>query len=209
MGKSEQPEKNTEDVQTRILQGAKEVFVSKGYAAARMQEIADAAGVNKGLLHYYRWNKEKLFLAVFDEAFTKFTRRANAIIDSNIPLPEKIEAFVDQYLDMLLDNPNLPAFVLHELHFNQEAFLKNLLARKERPNVGKLVLQVQLEARAGQIREVNAFHFLLNLMGLCVFPFMAAPLFKGMVGIDDRTYNELMKSRKKEIVEFVLNALRG
>jgi len=208
MGKIKKQQEQPEDVRAKILAGAKEIFTRKGYAAARMQEIADTAGVNKGLLHYYKWNKEKLFLAVFEEAFTEFALRANAIIESNIPLAEKIEAFVDKYLDLLLENPNLPAFVIHELNHNPEAFLNNLLTQKARPNIAKLILQVQLEAQAGRIRDINAFHFLLNLMGLCVFPFLARPLFTTMVGIEDAAYMGLMQTRKKEIVEFVLNAIR-
>jgi len=45
----------------RILDAAREVFVERGLDGARMQDIADKAGINKALLHYYFRNKEKLF----------------------------------------------------------------------------------------------------------------------------------------------------
>ena len=56
------------DTEARILEAAHRVFVRRGVAAARTQEIADEAGVNKALLHYYYRSKEKLANAVFLQA---------------------------------------------------------------------------------------------------------------------------------------------
>ena len=64
----ENPVKTTEE---RILEAAKRVFHAKGYDGARMQEIADEAGVNKSLVHYYYRNKDNLFQAVFDYRSTQ------------------------------------------------------------------------------------------------------------------------------------------
>ncbi|HOY18340.1 MAG TPA: helix-turn-helix domain-containing protein, partial [Haliscomenobacter sp.] len=68
----------------KIVQAAKEVFTQKGYAAARTDEIAVRAGVNKGLLQYYfkGKSKEKLFKAIFEEAFLKMVTRINVIFES-------------------------------------------------------------------------------------------------------------------------------
>ena len=51
-------DKNTE---LKILKAAKEVFIIKGFEGSRMQEIADTAGINKSLLHYYFRTKDNLF----------------------------------------------------------------------------------------------------------------------------------------------------
>ncbi|MDB9755955.1 TetR/AcrR family transcriptional regulator, partial [Winogradskyella sp.] len=59
--------KNTE---AQILNAAKQIFQTKGMDGARMQEIADKAGINKALLHYYYRNKQLLFEAVFKNAFS-------------------------------------------------------------------------------------------------------------------------------------------
>jgi len=68
---------NTRD---RILMASKNVFQSKGMAGARMQDIADEAGINKALLHYYFSSKEKLFEVIFKEAFAQFFPKINANI---------------------------------------------------------------------------------------------------------------------------------
>ena len=192
----------------KILAAAKEVFTRKGYAASSMREIAEVAGVNRGLLHYYNWNKRKLFQSVFEEAFSNFALRANEIFYSEQSLPEKVEAFVDHYLDLLLNNPHLPGFVINELNRHPEEFVANILRQKARPDPMPLLVQVQLEGQAGRIREVNPFHFFLNLISMCVFPFLARPMLQNLVKIDDETFDNLMQMRKKEIVDFALRALQ-
>ncbi|MCB0578729.1 MAG: TetR/AcrR family transcriptional regulator [Phaeodactylibacter sp.] len=197
-----------ETTEGKILAAAKEVFTRKGFAATRMQEIADVAGINKGLLHYYFRSKNKLFHAVFDEAFGQFALRINEVSAADMPLLEKIEAFVSQYMDTLIANPALPSFVINELNQKGEAFVKDLMSREKKPNLLPLIGQIQMEIQAGRIREVNPFHLVLNMLSMCAFPFIARPLFQGIAQIDDQTYLKLMESRKREVIDFIHNAIK-
>jgi len=198
-------EQSTEE---KILEAAREVFMTKGFAAARMQEIADRAGINKGLLHYYYRSKNKLFRAVFDEAFAKFSAGINQVFEADIPLFDKIEQFVDRYISLLMRNPAMPAFVISELNQKGEAFAQELLSRQTRPNPLPLVMQVQQEVTAGNINPVNPVGLVLNLLSLCVFPFLARPMFQGMMQVSNEMYDELMQQRKQEVAEFVISAIR-
>ena len=198
-----------QDVTKKILEAAREVFTKKGYAAARTQEIAEVAGVNKGLLHYYKWNKDKLFRAVFQEAFHDVALSVNNVFDADIPLFEKIEQFVHTYIDVLLANPYLPSFVINELNQNKEAFVEDILSQKDRPNPMKLMVQIQMEAQAGRIREdVTPFNLFLNMLSMCAFPFIAQPLLQQLIQIDDETYMQFMEQRKKEVTDFIIHAIR-
>ena len=67
--------KYQQDTEQRIFEAARVIFIRKGMSDARMQEIADEAGINKSLLHYYFRTKEKLFDAVFKEAFSQMAPR--------------------------------------------------------------------------------------------------------------------------------------
>lgn len=192
----------------KILEAAKEVFTQKGFGATRMQEIADVAGINKGLLHYYFRSKNKLFQAVFEEAFGQFALRINEVFGADMPLLEKIEAFVGKYIDIMIANPALPSFVVSELHQKGDAFVKELMSRKNKPNPLPLIGQIQMEAQAGRIKAVNPFHLVLNMISLCAFPFIARPIFQGIVQVDDETYLKLMESRKQEIIDFIHSAIR-
>ncbi|NBX80818.1 MAG: TetR/AcrR family transcriptional regulator, partial [Flavobacteriales bacterium] len=60
------------NTEVKIMEAAKVVFMKYGLYGARMQDIADTAGINKALLHYYFRNKEKLFDQVFDGALSKY-----------------------------------------------------------------------------------------------------------------------------------------
>lgn len=197
-----------QSTESRILEAARRVFMQKGFAAARMQEIADVAGINKGLLHYYFRNKNKLFKAVFDEAFEQFALQLNGVFAADIPLFDKIEAFVNEYMDILLENPALPGFVINELNQKGEEFVKGLMSRKNKPNPLPLVGQIQMEVEAGRIRPVNPLHLVLNMLSMCAFPFIARPMFQGIVQVDDATYLKLMENRKREVTSFILNAIR-
>ena len=192
----------------KILNAAKEVFTKKGFAATRMQEIADVADINKGLLHYHFRSKNQLFRAVFDEAFDQFALLINKVFAADMPLFEKIEAFVNQYMDILIDNPALPSFVINELNQKGDAFVQDLMSRKNKPNPLPLIGQVQMEVQAGRIRAVNPFHLVLNMLSMCAFPFIARPLFQGIAQVDDPTYLKLMENRKQEIIDFIHSAIR-
>src|SRR5690606_32498080 len=96
---------NTEE---RILQAAEEVFQEKGYDGARMREIAERAGTNKGLLHYYFKTKDALFEAIFGVVFRKMITKMQAVLQMDMPMDNKIDLIVDQYMGFIQKNPSLP-----------------------------------------------------------------------------------------------------
>ncbi|MBK7408439.1 MAG: TetR/AcrR family transcriptional regulator [Saprospirales bacterium] len=195
------------DTEGRILVAAKRVFVRKGYTGARMQEIADEAGINKGLLHYYFRSKDNLFSSIFEEAFRELAPRTIEIFESDAPLFTKLEQFVDRYIDFLTEHPYLPAFVIQEINQHPEALFEKIEKSGFRPNPMKLVMQIQMEIQKGNIRPINPIHLVLNLISMCVFPFVARPMMQHMLQVGDEDYTEFMKSRKEVILEFVKNAI--
>ena len=91
----------------KIFSAAREVFHRKGFAAARMQEIADEAGINKAMLHYCFKNKDQLFEAVFLNAFGQLAPQINEIFNSEETLFVKIEKFTESYISFVMENPFL------------------------------------------------------------------------------------------------------
>ena len=106
-----------------ILNVAREVFMRNGYSGTTMQQIADEAGINKSLLHYYYRSKEKLFGQIFAEVFSQFIPELGKIFMTDKSLEEKIRAFVDSYIEGFIRNPLIPIFVMQELSTNRK--LKN------------------------------------------------------------------------------------
>lgn len=194
----------------KIIQAAKEVFTQKGYAAARTQEIMERSGVNNGLLSYYfgKNSKEKLFKAIFEEAFLKVTTRINVIFESEDTLERKLELALDAYFDMLLSNPTLPGFIVNELHTNTHVFVEEIMNKPSRPNPFPLIMQIMEEAAEGKIRPIHPMHLVLNVLSMSVFPFIARPLLQRLIQVDDATFMEMMRQRKLEILDFVKHAIK-
>jgi TetR/AcrR family transcriptional regulator len=203
------------DTEVRILNAARAVFIRNGTAGARMQEIAEEAGVNQALLHYYFRSKERLSEAVFTEAAGRMFPAIIAILGGDLTLEEKIDRIVDTYLDAMSRSPFLPGYILSELHHHPERMTKMIdsLAGKNLfsaviPVMEKLDKQLASEARKGHIRRISAQQFFVNLLSLCVFPFAARPMLRAAFDLDDDGFARLIATRRKELPQFIRNGLR-
>ena len=196
-----------DDSRDRILMASKKVFLSKGMAGARMQDIANEAGINKALLHYYFSSKEKLFEVIFKEAFSQFFPKINAAIDADIPLDEKIRHFCREYIDMIQQNPYLPLFVLHELNNHPERFAKKMFGNRQSP-FQRFSLLIAEEIRKKNIRPVEPANLFMNMLSMLVFPFIAKPLWMAASGMDDNTFRSFMEERKTSIPQYIIDILK-
>lgn len=200
--------KKDQSTEEKILSAAKQVFVSKGMAGARMQDIADEAGINKALLHYYFRSKEKLFEVIFMEAAGKLFPKINEIFTADTPLFEKIEKFCEEYITVIMENPYLPLFVLNEINRDPEYFLSKVWSGKSRPDPGKFLQQIEMEIKKGNIKRISPLQLLLNLISLAIFPFVAKPMIQKNLGLDELQYRSVMEQRKKEIPRFIIDSIR-
>src|SRR5918911_2376982 len=82
------------DTEQRILDAARAVFIRRGTAGARMQEIAKEAGVNQALLHYYFRSKERLSTAVFLQFASRVLPAVVHVLGGDAPIDEKIDRIV-------------------------------------------------------------------------------------------------------------------
>ena len=198
-------EQSTED---KILAAARKVFIAKGMAGARMQDIADEAGINKALLHYYFRSKEKLFEMIFMSAAQKLFPKVNLIFESDMPLFEKIEKFCEQYIEVMMENPYLPAFVINEINQDPETFLKKVWKKGDQPRPQKLLEQIEREVKKGTIKKISPLHLLINLVSMIIFPFIAKPMLQFNMQLDEMQYRAIMEQRKKEVPKFIIDSIK-
>ena len=203
------------DTEQRILDAAHTVFVRRGTEGARTQEIAEEAGVNKALLHYYFRNKSRLAEAVFRRVATGLFMSAGAIFGSDDDLDTKVRRIVTLYLDQLSRTPYVPGYLIGELNQHPER-AKQLLdaVRQLRDDarapdfIAALAAQLRSEARKRHIRPITAEQFIVNLVSLCIFPFAAKPLLCTVLQLDDKGFARFVDERKRTLPKFFLNALR-
>lgn len=192
----------------RILDAAHTVFLRYGTAGARTQDIADAAGVNKALLHYYYGTKQALADAVFAREMQAFFPRIAAIMgDEAMPIADKVQAFVREQLDFHTARPYLAPYLAAELHADPTR-LSTVMRRQGTPPLDVLDRQLQAAARRGDIRAIAARHFVLNLMGMVVLPFVLRPVVQTMLGVPRDGFAEFIEERRQQIPEFFLAGLR-
>jgi AcrR family transcriptional regulator len=202
--------------EARILEAAREVFLRRGTAGARMAEIAEQAGVNQALLHYYFRTKARLAGAVFQRAARDLLPAVVKTLMSDLPLAEKVRRVVDLELSMLLRHPFLPGYILSELNHHPERveqFVEvtaGLRIDEIAPRLfARLGRQIETAVEAGEIRPIAPEQFVLNLLSLCIFPFAARPLVAAMTGLDDAGFRAMIELRKTELPEFFLGGLRA
>ncbi|MGB5227989.1 MAG: TetR/AcrR family transcriptional regulator [Eudoraea sp.] len=202
---SQKKDTNTEHI---ILKAAKRVFQNKGMDGARMQEIADEAKINKAMLHYYYRSKQLLFEAVFNNAFMLLAPQLNAILNDNSSVEEKIRNFTSNYISFISKHPYLPTFIIQELNRNPDFVLK-MKDKKGFPNIEKFKKEINVEIQKGILKPIKGEQLFINIMALNIFPFVAAPLIKAFVNIDDRGYKQLVEDRKTEVADFIINSIKA
>jgi len=196
-----------QSTEERILAAAKKIFVAKGIDGARMQDIADEAGINKALVHYYFRSKEQLFEVIFKSAANRIFPGVNQILLTDLPVFEKIRKFTDFYLSIIIDNPYLPLFVLNEVNKSPVIFIEKIFGDKK-PDLSKFVAQIAEEVRLGIIKPVNPTHLIINMMSMCIFPFVARPMMQMVLGIDELEFRYMMEQRKKLVAEFIIDSIK-
>lgn len=174
----------------KIMEAAREVFFQKGYAAARTRDIAKEAGINIALLNYYFRSKEKLFKIIMIEEVQQFYGVIFSIINNDkLTLDIKIEMITENYINVLIKNPELPLFIFNSTKNNLKEF-------KEKSQIHKILdssFFLQIKERNSNIEPIQ---FLFSLMGMIIIPFIA----KQIIFSDEKMFNELMKERKKLII---------
>ncbi len=197
-------EKLTEE---KIFEAATTVFEEQGLTGARMQNIADRAGINKALLHYYFRTKDHLFEAVFAKLAKKIFSKFNPIFEKDLSLEDKIRFFFREHINFMQQNPKLPGFILNEINHNPQR-IKKLIKNVDFKNLWSTILdQHKDELYKYNITDETLPQIITTIISLSVFPFAAKGILEVVfedLGVDFDKYIEL---RKQFAAEFVIKAI--
>ena len=197
----------SKDTEGQILDAAKGIFQKKGMDGARMQEIADEAGINKAMLHYYYRSKQLLFEAVFSNAFSLLAPQLDKILNDNSSIEDKIKNFTHSYISFISKHPYLPTFIIHEMNRNPR-FFEKIQENNAFPSLDKFNNQIATEVEKGFLKPIDGKQLFINIISLNIFPFMASTLLKGFLKINDKDFKNLMEERKIAVSEFIINSIK-
>jgi TetR/AcrR family transcriptional regulator len=187
-----------------IKDTARHIFLKEGKMLATTQEIADAAGVNRTLLHYYFRSRDMLFNIVFTEALTKLREQLHEVISSKVEFRQKVEKLLDVFYRDLTELPYLETFITLQLnqepHKYEDMFI-HIPGGKER--IKDFLKEIQLEMEKGTIPVMKPINYFISIFALMAYPYVARPVFKNMFDLSEAAYNKLLPERKEIILSLL------
>src|SRR6267154_1603086 len=163
MGSRGQPEES----RAAILKAAAQEFAEHGIAGARTDAIAREARVNKALLYYYFKDKETLYGAVLDDAFSGLKATVFRVLDSDLPAREKIMAYVGAYFDFIASNQDYPRLMQREMmraREGQSQHIDRLVKTYFQPIYRRVGELLQKGIATGEFRQVDPAHFVPSMV---------------------------------------------
>lgn len=197
---------NTEE---KIIASARQVFILKGMDGARMQEIADQAGINKALLHYYFRSKDQLFRKVFEDVFNNVVEMIDKTFNTKPEsFDEFLELFVTNYINLIRQKPFIIQFVLHELNRNPERIVG--LIKSSKIDISKLRLLISEKTQNEEKNKLDPIQIIVNVLSMCLFPFLARPIIKEVLfNGSDEQFETFLDHRAEQVTLFVKLAIRN
>ncbi len=188
----------------RILDAAEELFASKGFDGAKVQEIATLAGVNKAMLYYYFKDKDELLIAVVGRIIGGIQDAIPRFFDREENAAHNIENFLDFYIEYLSRNSSFVRLMAWEMLSARHV---KAIAREYIIPVFSLMRERIIEAiRKGWIRDISPEHTVFSVVGMNVFYIVASPIFMLVLG-DDPLSPEMIAKRKQAVKDLVMHGL--
>lgn len=192
------------DTELKIIEAAKKVFKARGYAGARMQQIADEAGISKASLHYYFRSKEKLFDLIFDQTMAEFMPLISTWEEDSTAWEQKLGLFIINFFKFLQDKSML--FIIQEINRNPELLMKR--KRNNGPTKNRFIAYFEKLHQAGKINDIDPKLIFIFLHSLCVYPILNAELFKMNTDMKDEVYKDFMSTYPEKVTKFLIETLK-
>ena len=201
-------EVNTEQI---ILEAAEAEFLEKGYGNAKTVAIAQRAGVSHSMLHYYFRTKEQLFQKIFKDKVQVLTQMFNVVFEQNTDLKEILRLLIETQFKFLMQNPQLPMFIIREILSNKENrewAIKTVFPHLY-PFLSAIEKMLNSEIAKGTIRPIAIHNLLMNILSINISTFMALPVLKENLHFEnDKMLENFLNERRESNVLFILNALK-
>lgn len=195
-----------EEAQTEklIKEKAKALFFQKGLLDATTQEIADEAGVNRALIHYYFRSREQMLDILLEETLQEKKDRVRKILTSKLLFREKIASYITAVVDYGLTYPYLDNFLISEMARHPDKI--KAFCSKGRFNSSDLIREeLANEVKKGKIAPISAEHFMVNLISLCNYPLLCKSVIQTIHGMTDSGYRKFLLERKRIIFRTIFN----
>ncbi|MBN1823471.1 MAG: TetR family transcriptional regulator [Endomicrobiales bacterium] len=195
-----------------ILKSAADEFVEFGFFGARMQRIAERAGVNKAMLFYYYTSKEEIYKAVITRIFTEVIGKLEGAGKQPVSFEGLVRQIVDVYTGLFSQYPAFARLIQYEL-FQGGARIRELALGRIFPfssKGGLIHAFIKEKMQAGEIREMDVLQLEVSIISQVIMPFFVKPFIEVLVQTSERylTYQEFVERRKEFIVSLLIEGLK-
>ena len=172
----------------RILAAATEEFASKGFGEARVDEIAQRAGINKRMLYHYFGNKDELFTAVLEEIYETICSAGQSLELAGVDPKKGLARLVDFVWDYYVANPHSITLLNTENLHNARHLRFSERTRAVHPPFEKMISELlDRGVTAKQFRaDVNAVDLYITIVGLVYYYLSNGPTLSVFFGRDLR-----------------------
>jgi AcrR family transcriptional regulator len=172
------------DVRHQLLKASQQLFAGRGYQGVSIKAIADKAGVNTAMVHYYFGNKDSLFVAVIEETMQPILSKARELATVT-----DTEAFIRQFLQIYMKtiaaNPWLPVLLAREVILPEGRLKDRFISQVVGPLSNKVRKLIETSRKHGDLDpETDPAVATINLASLAFFPFLAMPVLSKALKID-------------------------
>jgi len=208
MPNSGDPLADYSETERAIFDAALEVFARDGRHGARMQAIADAADINKAMLHYYFGDKETLYEEVFTFTMGRFMASFDTCLRQASSFEETLRAFINEYIEFVRSNEDAMRLMVNENLAGGTLLGEHLRELKRVGNAPPQILAERIEeaAEAGTIRDVHPHHTVVSVVSACLFFFVAKPTVQ-MMHPDAGEWDSFVEARKEHLFDLIYQGL--
>ncbi len=203
----------------KVKDAARKVFHSEGFAGSRMQTIADEAGINKMMLHYYFRSKQQLFDVIFEEDYmTLMAPLAKILRNPALHVEDQVITFSRRYHDTMMRNPKFPLFMIHEfaknpgriLELAQKAIPVSKADEPDHPELSATTFMDQIDEgiKEGKYNDdIDAQSLAVSMLGMCMYPFTGRTVVQTAYQMTDEQYDDFLEKRKEEVIRHTFRIL--
>jgi len=186
-------------IEQKIINAAKTVFMDKGFNSTKMQDVANEAGISRTSLNYYFRSKEKLFNQIVEQLISIFAPRMFKVLESDLPADQKLDLLVDEYTQLMIENPQYPFFVISEITRDPDAAVEIFMTRIiEISNTATMLNNLRQFLPISDERPEALPEFMLSFASLFITPALLWPVYRKITGTES-SFESFLVSRKAHI----------
>ncbi len=160
------------------------MLAERGFPGATVREIANRAGVNPAMVHYYFGSKRGLHTALIERIVAELRARVEALASVEGSPKERLRSLVRMWVELIGHDPYLPRMIVQEVLIPEGESLESLAANFVAPMAGSILGVLSEGVETGELRAIEPPLIVPSIAGLVVFVFLAAPMLRRVFGLD-------------------------